>query len=311
MAKHVEYSGRLQLHKFLSEPAELMAFKSAAPHFLHLQKKKYRKQRRTLRRYFADDSFRYLPRDNAPKKSIAKYWSYRHDLFSLIDQGNIHLTEELWYSVTPERVAKFTAAFIEACLPGATTILDVFCGGGGNVVHFAKVFQKVYGVELKLEHLYCTYRNAEAYGVADRVWLKHGDWLQLAARGRFERVHVDCVFASPPWGGIDYTKTQAYDLETQLQPAGLSQLLSSFLRISANVVLFLPKNSNLQQLSEITRSLLGPEAKCKVLYARENGRDKGLLCFWGEAFYNFDAASPANSGERLAARLQEAHDLYG
>lgn len=39
-------------------------------------------------------------------------------------------------------------------------------------------------------------RNAEVYGVADKIVFLHGDAFELASR-----LKVDSVFLSPPWGG--------------------------------------------------------------------------------------------------------------
>ncbi|CEP60138.1 RNA methyltransferase LALA0_S01e03884g [Lachancea lanzarotensis] len=256
-------------------------------HFVHLSKHKYRPQRKALKALFKQDTYRIEPDAKVTDKSIFKYWKNRHRLFSKMQTHDLYMTRELWFSVTPEIVAKFAARFIKSCLPDAQVILDVYCGGGGNTIQFAQYFQKVYGVDNSLEHLYCTYRNAQAYSVEDRVWLKYGDWPTLSRKNRFEKLQIDCIFSSPPWGGPQYLKSEVYDLEAALQPQGLRETLQGFLRVSENVVLFLPRNSDLGQVSQVTREILGDEARCKVLYVKDNGFLKGILCFWGEKFYNY------------------------
>lgn len=265
-------------------------------HFVHLDKHKYRKQRKELEKLWRDDAFLVNPDTKVADRTIYKYWKNRRTLFSLMGVKRLYLTKELWFSVTPETVAKFVARFIRSCLPEAHTVVDVFCGGGGNSIQLAMYFPKVYGVDCSVEHLYCTYRNAQAYGVEDRIWLKYGDWRKLSRRGRFERVKVDCVFASPPWGGPGYQKEEVFDLETGLAPVGLREMLRGFLRISSNVVLFLPRNSDLAQISRVTRELLGDDARCKVLYVKTGEYMKGILCFWGEPFYNYSQGSEAAVG---------------
>lgn len=297
-------------------------------HFLHMRKKKYRKQRRQLKGLFRDNSYRVDVNRRITDRSIYKYWKNREKLFSLINTNKICLTKELWFSVTPEAIAKFVSSLIQACLPNATTVLDVFCGGGGNLVQFAKKFPRCYGVDFNIEHLYCAYQNSRVYDVEEKVWLKYGDWIKISEKGRFEKIGIDCIFASPPWGGPEYLKQKEFDLERGLKPTGLKEMLKSFLRITSNIVLFLPRNSNLSQISRATMELLGPQAKCKVLYIKDHGYLKGMLCFWGEPFYNYvtdecdsnyeknrfqsnDHINKGNAENRLALKLREAELLYG
>jgi hypothetical protein len=45
----------------------------------------------------------------ATNKKLAKYFQKRYDYFSKFDDG-IMIDEEGWYSVTPEKLAEYTAA---------------------------------------------------------------------------------------------------------------------------------------------------------------------------------------------------------
>ncbi|KAL3232192.1 Trimethylguanosine synthase [Nakaseomyces bracarensis] len=262
-------------------------------------KKKYEKydktrhQFRKLRKFLKENKF--LVNNEKPAagdKQHVKYWRKRFKLFSRIREKPIYMTSELWFSVTPERIAKFLATFVSACLPGATSVLDVFSGGGGNSIHFANHFQKVYCVDSNLEHLYCTARNAQSYGVCDRIWLYKHKWGRKAAR-HFKKLKVDCIFGSPPWGGPEYINTETYDLENSLIPYGIHRLLSSFKSVSDNIILFLPKNSDLDQLNRATIDVMGANSKCKVIYMKEDGYPKGIMCMWGEAFTSYEEEGTA------------------
>lgn len=88
--------------------------------------------------------------------------------------------------------------------------------------------------------------NAEVYGVADRIQFITGDFLSL-----HNRLQADVVFMSPPWGGPQYNRTEVYDLETMLQPAPVSQLIEAARKISPHLCLFLPKNSDVDQVIRI------------------------------------------------------------
>lgn len=278
-----------------------------ASHFKHSLKKRSPRRYKRVSQVIRDDSLRIASHAKPADPVLYKYWRFRHNLFSLIDGNQIYMTHELWFSVTPESIAAFFANFVRACIPEAQVVLDVFCGGGGNTIQFAKQFSKVYGIDFSLEHLYCTAQNAKVYNVADRVWLKYGPWEKISKRGAFDDIKVDCIFASPPWGGPSYLKQDTYDLEKHLQPMGITKLLESMFKISKNVILFLPRNSDLNQLSRVTRKLLGTESKCRVLYVKENGHLKGLVGIWGDALVNYDpvpaapeVAAPKEDGSKTA-----------
>lgn len=265
-----------------------------ASHFTHTLKKRSPKRYGRLHSIIKDDSLRIISHIKPTDPTLFKYWRFRSNLFSKMDSNQIYLTHELWFSVTPESIATFFANFVKACIPNAKIILDVFCGGGGNTIQFAKLFPKVIGIDFSLEHLYCTAQNAKVYELDDRIWLKYGDWNKVRNSKIFEKNKIDCIFASPPWGGPNYLKKDVYDLEVNLKPIGITKLLKQMFEISKNVILFLPRNSDLNQLSHVTRKLLGSEAKCRVLYVKDNGHLKGLVAIWGDQLVNYETAPEVN-----------------
>lgn len=224
-----------------------------------------------------------LTYDSLPKNA-KKYWKQRYSLFKKFDQG-VFMTSELWYSVTPEAMALFIAKFIQACNPEIQTVVDVCCGGGGNTIQFARRFQKVIAIDINDDNLYCTRKNCEVYGVSDNVELRQADWTKLVDTQYYSHLKedIDLVFCSPPWGGPGYKGQDFFDLNL-LQPLPIKELLISFFKISSNVVLFLPRNSNLLQLADVTRELLGPDAKCRILYTYCDGFIKGITALWGKNF---------------------------
>uniref|UniRef100_A0A182NDK1 Trimethylguanosine synthase n=1 Tax=Anopheles dirus TaxID=7168 RepID=A0A182NDK1_9DIPT len=179
-----------------------------------------------------------LPADIANDRSLLKYWYKRFSLFSLFDSG-IRLDRESWFSVTPEKVAAHTA---ERCR--ADLIVDAFCGCGGNAIQFALSCQQVIAIDIDPRKIEMAKHNATVYGVADRIDFIVGDFMQLAGRLR-----ADTVFLSPPWGGPGYLKEEVYDLEQSLLPVPATQLMEAAQRVSKNVALYLPRNSNTQQLT--------------------------------------------------------------
>lgn len=287
-----------------------------AAHFTHSLKRHSKNRFKRIAKFIEDDVARVRPQGRPNDKKLYKYWKNRKALFSRVDSGSIYMTDELWFSVTPENIARFVAEFCRACVPEVRTVLDVFCGGGGNSIQFAMQFPRVIGVDNSLEHLYCTAQNAKVYDVADRIWLRYGSWVKFAKEGSqspklefWQKLDIGVVFASPPWGGPEYLRETSYDVERHLKPLPLSKLLESFFKISKNVILFLPRNCNLYQLARITRRLLGPMAKCRVLYVKDNGYLKGILCMWGEPFVHYTSSQVGDDGSQETSSNERSESV--
>lgn len=280
---------------------------------------------------------------------MKKYWAQRYDIFAKYDSG-VLLTKELWYSVTPETISKFTAKFLNKAFEGGegpVRVMDAFCGGGGNVIQFLDYSDEVFAVDINKIHLHCTYNNATLYldrGVLnEKLVLLPLDWTVVDKKGENGEVYVDgtspsssqrgqledagsdsdcsssseassedldleaqdetyatlqdslhalerlenspfdCIFGSPPWGGPDYIQQKLFDLDNLL-PFTLDKLLRVFLRYTNEIALFLPKNSDLDQLKRVTDDVFGPGSVVRVLKMSSQGRPKGLLVCWGPRF---------------------------
>lgn len=236
--------------------------------------------------------------ETLPKK-CKKYWKKRYLLFSKFDEG-VYMTSELWYSVTPEDVAALIARLVKVLVPKASHILDVCCGGGGNSIQFAKLFESVGAIDINRDNLTCTEHNASVYGVAERIWLQQGDWKELVSTLQANKVNTfwipanvlrareqakrskafDVAFLSPPWGGPDYKAAKRFDLYA-MEPFSAKNFLRELMMYSDNVILFLPKNLDLDQLRDMTLELGGPDARCRVLYVEQYGYCIALLALWG------------------------------
>lgn len=200
-----------------------------------------------------------LPAEIANDKSLLKYWYKRFSLFSLFDAG-IKLDRESWFSVTPEKVASHTA---ERCR--SDLIVDAFCGCGGNSIQFAFTCQKVIAIDIDPKKIEMAKHNAAVYGVADRIEFITGNFLQLA-----DKLRADVIFLSPPWGGPSYLKDEVYDLETSLIPVPATELMRKARMVSRNVAMYLPRNSNTQQLT----MLAGPNNAVEI---EQNFLDRKLI----------------------------------
>ena len=57
----------------------------------------------------------------------------------------------------------------------------------------------------------------------------------------------DIIFLSPPWGGMDYKNSDYYSLKEWVYP-DIEKILETSLNISDNIILFLPKNIEIEEL---------------------------------------------------------------
>ncbi|EOY14435.1 S-adenosyl-L-methionine-dependent methyltransferases superfamily protein, putative isoform 1 [Theobroma cacao] len=201
---------------------------------------------------------------------IGKYWCQRYLLFSRFDDG-IKMDEEGWFSVTPEPIARHHAS---RC--GSGIVVDSFTGVGGNAIQLAQRSAHVIAIDIDPKKIDYAYHNAAVYGVNDRIDFIMGDFFALAPK-----LKADTVFLSPPWGGPDYTKVKIYDLKTMLRPRDGYFLFDVAKKIACRIVMFLPRNVDLNQLAELSLSAQPPwslEVEKNFL----NGKLKAITAYFTE-----------------------------
>lgn len=178
---------------------------------------------------------------------IEKYWLQRYLLFSRFDEG-IKMDEEGWFSVTPQSIARHHAV---RC--GGGIIVDGFTGVGGNAIQFARMCRHVIAVDIDPKKIEYAHHNAGIYEVDGGIDFVRGDFFILAPK-----LKADTVFLSPPWGGPGYNKVKKYNMKTMLKPHDGFFLFNIAREIAPKVVMFLPKNVDLNQLAEISLSVQPP-----------------------------------------------------
>ncbi|ANB15879.1 Tgs1p [Sugiyamaella lignohabitans] len=213
---------------------------------------------------------------------VLKYYRFRHDIFSLFDQG-IKLTEEQWYSVTPESVAVTTAIQISERYPLGTIVIDGFGGAGGNTIQFAlsEYFEQVYYNDLNHINTELAIHNSKIYDTFEWIQFMTKDFFSLK-KDDFQNPDSGCetsdnivIFASPPWGGPSYTSSDVWDLSTS-EPS-VFDIVKHCRTITNQICLFLPRTSNLDQISTLV--LEGEEVLVDYVFIR--GHCKGMLVFLG------------------------------
>ncbi|KAF0384360.1 RNA cap guanine-N2 methyltransferase-domain-containing protein [Gigaspora rosea] len=197
---------------------------------------------------------------------LKKYWTQRSILFTKYKEG-ILMDEEGWYSVTPEDVAIHIA---ERCR--CDIIIDAFCGVGGNAIQFAFTCHQVIAIDIDETKLMCAKHNAMIYGVADRIEFILGDYLKL-----IPKLKADVVFLSPPWGGPNYLSAKTFDIKTMIPMDG-EKLYRESLKITNNIAYYLPRNVNIQQIT----NLAGRGNTCEIQEVYINGKLKTMVAYYGE-----------------------------
>ncbi|MCJ1463625.1 hypothetical protein MMC07_002233 [Pseudocyphellaria aurata] len=227
---------------------------------------------------------------------IRNYYHQRFSIFSRYDDG-ILMTDGAWYGVTPEPVAKYgttasknsrrliyknrrkTAEHVANASPTEKAILiDCFAGVGGNVIAFAlsSRWKRVYAIERDPNVLECAKHNAEIYGVHDQISWYQGDCFEILMKELADIVNHSVIFASPPWGGPGYRSDPVFDL-LGMQPYSINDLLNPFLSLTRDVVLYLPRTSDLRQVAARVQK----DEKATVIHYCMEGASKAICAYFG------------------------------
>ncbi|KHJ31522.1 putative rna methylase family protein [Erysiphe necator] len=212
---------------------------------------------------------------------IQKYWYQRYSLFSLYDEG-IYLTDDSWFGVTPEPIAKQVAKDLaKFCNSEKKVLIDMFSGAGGNVIAFARMNQEdgqhswdqIIAIEKDISVLACAYHNATIYNVQKKIsWIRGDSFEYLKSHASTINPKQTIIFASPPWGGPSYRNQSVFDLNT-MQPYSLNHIYESCKDM--DMALYLPRTSDLRQIA-----LLAPKGKkIEVVQYCMMGVSKALVAY--------------------------------
>lgn len=217
-------------------------------------------------------------------RKMRKFFRRRYHLFNRFDSG-ILMDTESWYSVTPEAVAAHIAFECRRRMNDRVdlTILDAFCGSGGNTIQFARHFDHVIASDIDFVKLQCAQENARIYGQSNRVSFVQTDFFHLHKTLNLDdRLNIDVIFLSPPWGGIMYNQTRESDLsEMPLDAFSIFLYCKNQLKCR-NLVFFLPRNANLNQIMYMA----GPGGQVVI---EQNFLDHKLVaisCYYGDLSSN-------------------------
>ena len=205
-----------------------------------------------------------------------KFWLQRYYYFSKFDKG-IMMDNESWYSVTPEEIAKYTAKLIKG-----KSIIDGFCGCGGNVIQFSKYCSKVYSIDISQKKLDICRNNCKVYNCKDNIKFIHSDFLKMK-----NKIKADYIFLSPPWGGTEYKSSEIYSIKKYMYP-DITEIVRVSMNVADNILFFLPRNLDLDELFDICAKVKneikensGKNIFFDIQIIKSNNRIKSLLIIFG------------------------------
>ncbi|CAL8096262.1 unnamed protein product [Calicophoron daubneyi] len=220
--------------------------------------------------------------------TLVKYWAQRFRLFSRFNEG-IMTDRDGLFSATPEAIAAHQARRIVCALEppgsivasGGQTVVDACCGVGGNSIQLALHGFNVVAVEVDRVRIAMAQHNAELYGVGEKISFICADlfhWaeseLRLMLRDPTQRGKYTALFMSAPWGGPAYLAESTFDLNTISFGDGgdcsASRDFWSAVRLCSqiadgNLVLFLPRNTNVAQLISLSDCIVKTTSKLNRL----------------------------------------------
>lgn len=102
--------------------------------------------------------------------------------------------------------SKIAAHLAEGAPTGRSILVDAFAGAGGNSIAFARTgkWKRVYAIEKDPVVLQCAKHNAKVYGVDKQITWFEGDCFQVLKNQLKDLAPHSIIFASPPWGGMDF-----------------------------------------------------------------------------------------------------------
>jgi trimethylguanosine synthase len=110
---------------------------------------------------------------------------------------------------------------------------------------FSSLTHIVIAIDIDAKKIEMARHNATIYGVQDKIEFLVGNYFDL-----IDNLKADVVFLSPPWGGVNYMRRDTiYDLEESLLPVSASKLIEATRKVTNNIALYLPRNSNTKQLA--------------------------------------------------------------
>ena len=153
------------------------------------------------------------------------------------------------YSITlPKKADTISELIKKYCnITGRQIIItDATAGVGGNVLSFCKYNYIVNAVEIDNERFHYLKHNIKEYKYDNMITLYNDNYINI-----FENLVQDVIFIDPPWGGLDYKKTE--DITLKLGDIEIEELCNIInnKKLAKLTVLKLPFNYNLNYIKRM------------------------------------------------------------
>jgi tRNA G10 N-methylase Trm11 len=164
------------------------------------------------------------------------------------------MDDEMWYSMTPEEIAKDHAKSLNRLK--FPILLDPFCGFGGDLLYLSENSTSI-ACDISLERL------KQARVLQTQLGSKSSDFVVsnfMSPRCCFRENAFDAVYLSPPWGhrGVRNRKKSRIFGERSLRTLeidGFQVFMKALKLCKDNIMFYLPrgmKMTELKQLAEMT-----------------------------------------------------------
>ena len=251
------------------------------------------------------------PRPGPPSDpDLAKYWHARYFMWGSVYDAGIAMDREGWFSATPAAIAVHQAGRLVRSAraarragysspPLSLTLVDAFCGCGGNAARLAAAAgpgSRVIAVDTHAGRAAAAAANAALVlspaGAASGGG-KGGASLEMVVSDFFTvapTLAADALFMSPPWGGPAYRDAEVVRLAEDVGGlgVGLEGLIAAAvaahrLGVKPCIAVFLPRNSSLVDIVAAGAALgLDVEVQREVV----NGRVRSVTAYFGAAAEN-------------------------
>jgi 16S rRNA G966 N2-methylase RsmD len=152
------------------------------------------------------------------------------------------------YSITcayyADKVAKILFSYFNK---SNITITDATANMGGDVMAFSNYFNKINAVEIEKINCHILKNNLRNYKVLNKVNIYCDDYLKV-----YKDIKQDIVYFDPPWGGVNYKKSNKIDLF--LNNINIIDIVKELLDDNIYVALKIPINYNIKSLIKVAKS---------------------------------------------------------
>jgi 16S rRNA G966 N2-methylase RsmD len=236
---------------------------------------------------------------NKPSSPDNTFWYQRYYYYSKYDEG-ILMDHESWWSVTPEIIAEYTAKLAKNC-----SVIDGFCGSGGNVIQFSKYCSEVFAIDIDPKKLEICKNNCRIYNCKNNIHFIEYDFLKIQNYDKI-KVKADYIFLSPPWGGISYKNSDIYSIKESMTP-DISEIIKVSLKIVKYIMFYVPRTLMLNELFQIISEINKNERLFFDIHILKSANKiKALLIIFG---YDINKKIKENDIEEYLKYIYENFNL--